>query len=68
MSYVRPAAGTAEDREAARLPLRPSARLEEAREIAAAQDCKPHDLYIEGIRLVRASYGYDFDKLERGEG
>jgi len=42
--------------------------LKKLREIAAAQDCKPHDLYIEGIRLVLASYGYDFDKLERGEG
>jgi hypothetical protein len=37
------------------------------REIAAAEDCKAHDLYVEGLRLVLASYGYDLDKLERGE-
>lgn len=42
--------------------------LKKIREIAAAEDCKPHDLYIEGIRLVLATYGYDLDKLERGEG
>ena len=37
------------------------------REIAAAEDCKAHDLYIEGLRMVLARYGYDLDKLERGE-
>ena len=37
------------------------------REIAAAEDCKPHDLYIQGLRMVLASYGYDLDKLEKGE-
>ncbi len=37
------------------------------REIAAAEDCKAHDLYVEGLRLVLAQYGYDLDKLERGE-
>ena len=37
------------------------------REIAAAEDCKAHDLYVEGLRLVLARYGYDLDKLERGE-
>ena len=37
------------------------------REIAAAEDCKPHDLYVQGLRMVLASYGYDLDKLEKGE-
>lgn len=37
------------------------------REIAAAQDCKPHDLYLEGLRLVLRSHGRDFDALNRGE-
>lgn len=37
------------------------------REIAAAEDCKAHDLYVEGLRLVLARYGYDLDKLERDE-
>ena len=37
------------------------------REIAAAEDCKPHDLYVQGLRMVLASYGYDLDKLESGE-
>ena len=37
------------------------------REIAAAEDCKAHDLYVEGLRMVLARYGYDLDKLERGE-
>ena len=37
------------------------------REIAAAQDCKPHDLYLEGLRLVLRTHGRDFDALNRGE-
>ena len=37
------------------------------REIAAAEDCKPHDLYVEGLRMVLERYGYDLEKLERGE-
>ena len=37
------------------------------REIAVAQDCKPHDLYLEGLRLVLRSHGRDFDALNRGE-
>ena len=37
------------------------------REIAAAQDCKPHDLYLEGLRHVLRAYGRDFDALNRGE-
>jgi hypothetical protein len=37
------------------------------REIAAAQDCKPHDLYVEGLRLVLRQHGRDFDALNRGE-
>ena len=42
--------------------------LKKVREIAAAEDCKAHDIYIEGLRLVLAKYGLDFDKLDRGEG
>ena len=41
--------------------------LKKIREIAAVEDCKPHDLYVEGLRLVLKSYGYDYDKLEAGE-
>ncbi|WP_424753304.1 hypothetical protein [Methylobacterium sp.] len=37
------------------------------REIAAAQDCKPHDLYLEGLRLVLRLHGRDFDALNRGD-
>ncbi len=37
------------------------------REIAAAEDCKAHDLYVEGLRMVLARYGFDLAKLERGE-
>ena len=37
------------------------------REIAAATDCKPHDLYVEGLRLVLRQHGRDFDALNRGE-
>ncbi|TXM60967.1 hypothetical protein [Methylobacterium sp. WL120] len=37
------------------------------REIAVAQDCKPHDLYLEGLRLVLKAHGRDFDALNRGE-
>jgi hypothetical protein len=37
------------------------------REIAAATDCKPHDLYLEGLRLVLRQHGRDFDALNRGE-
>ena len=41
--------------------------LKKLREIAAVEDCKPHDLYVEGLRMVLKSYGYDYDKLEAGE-
>jgi hypothetical protein len=37
------------------------------REIAAATDCKPHDLFIEGLRLVLRQHGRDFDALNRGD-
>ncbi|MGU3330377.1 hypothetical protein FV228_02875 [Methylobacterium sp. WL18] len=37
------------------------------REIAAATDCKPHDLYVEGLRMVLRQHGRDFDALNRGE-
>lgn len=42
--------------------------LKKLREIAVAEDCKPHDLYVQGLRLVLKSYGYDLDKIEQGEG
>lgn len=38
------------------------------RELATAQRRKPHDLYLEGLRLMLARYGHDFDALDRGEG
>lgn len=41
--------------------------LKKLREIAAVEDCKPHDLYVEGLRMVLKSYGYDYDKLEAGD-
>ena len=41
--------------------------LKKLREIAVAEDCKPHDLYVQGLRLVLNSYGFYFDKLERSE-
>jgi hypothetical protein len=34
------------------------------RDLANAQRRKPHDLYIEGLRLMLAQYGYDYDELE----
>lgn len=37
------------------------------REIAAATDCKPHDLYLEGLRIVLRQHGRDFDALNRGD-
>jgi len=37
------------------------------REIAAAQGCKPHDIYLEGLRLALRAHGRDFDALNRGE-
>lgn len=37
------------------------------RELAAATDCKPHNLYIEGLRMVLRQHGRDFDALNRGE-
>jgi hypothetical protein len=37
------------------------------RDLAVAQRKKPHDLYVEGMRLVLEKYGFDFDKLNRGE-
>lgn len=37
------------------------------REIAAATDCKPHDLFVEGLRQVLRQHGRDFDALNRGE-
>ena len=38
------------------------------REIAATEGCKPHDVYVEGLRLILAKYGVDYDKLDRVEG
>ena len=43
------------------------AAMKTLREIAAAEDCKPHDVLIEGMRLVFQRFGYDFDQLDRGE-
>jgi hypothetical protein len=34
------------------------------RDIANAQRRKPHDLYVEGLRLMLAQYGLDFDELD----
>lgn len=34
------------------------------RDLANAQRRKPHDLYAEGLRLMLAQYGYDFDELD----
>ena len=45
----------------------PPAVFKKLREIAAAEDCKPHDLYIEGLRRVLEHYGYDFDKIALGK-
>ena len=42
------------------------AALRKLREIAAAEDCKPHDVLLEGLRLVFARFGYEFDQLDRG--
>jgi hypothetical protein len=40
--------------------------LDAIRDLALAQRRKPHDLYLEGLRLMLAKYGLDFDALERG--
>jgi hypothetical protein len=40
--------------------------LDAIRDLALAQRRKPHDLYLEGLRLMLARYGLDFDALERG--
>jgi hypothetical protein len=40
--------------------------LDAIRDLALAQRKKPHDLYLEGLRLMLARYGLDFDALERG--
>ena len=34
------------------------------RDLAMAQRKKPHDLYVEGLRLMLAQYGLDFDELD----
>ncbi len=34
------------------------------RDLAVAQRKKPHDLYAEGLRLMLAKYGLDFDELD----
>ena len=43
------------------------AAMRTLRAIAAAEDCKPHDVLLEGLRMVFARFGYDFDQLDRGE-
>ena len=40
--------------------------LDAIRDLAIAQRKKPHDLYIEGLRMMLASYGLDFEQLQRG--
>ena len=42
------------------------AAMRKLREIAAAEDCKPHDVLLEGLRMVFARFGYDFDQFDRG--
>lgn len=37
------------------------------RQIAAAEDVKPQDLYREALRALLKKRGFDFDKLDRGE-
>lgn len=37
------------------------------RDLATAQRRRPHDLYVEGLRMMLAKHGYDLDALERGE-
>ena len=34
------------------------------RDLAHAQRKRPHDLYVEGFRLMLAQYGLDFDELD----
>jgi hypothetical protein len=38
--------------------------LNAIRDLAVAQRKKPHDLYVEGMRLMLAQYGLDFDELD----
>lgn len=42
--------------------------LKKVREIAVVEGCKAHDICVEGLRLVLANYGLDYDQLDRGEG
>ena len=42
------------------------AAMRKLREFPAAEDCKPHDVLLEGLRMVFARFGYDFDQLDRG--
>ncbi len=34
------------------------------RDLAEQERCRPHDLYVEGLRLMLARYGLDFDQLD----
>ena len=43
------------------------AAMRTLRAIAVAEDCKPHDVLLEGLRMVFARFGYDFDQLDRGD-
>jgi hypothetical protein len=38
------------------------------RDLAIAQRKKPHDLYVEGMRLMLTQYGLDFDELDGRNG
>jgi hypothetical protein len=41
--------------------------LDTVREIARAEGRKAHDIYIDGLKLILAQRGFDFDRLNRGE-
>ena len=34
------------------------------RDIAEQERCRAHDLYVEGLRMMLAKYGLDFDELD----
>jgi hypothetical protein len=37
------------------------------KEIAIVEGCRPHDVIMEGVRLVFKRYGYTLEKVESGE-
>ncbi len=40
--------------------------FEVVKDLARTQRRKAHDLYLDGLRMLLAHHGYDFDKLNRG--